>query len=128
MTLVWLDWSARFDGSRSCPTALAVVLAQDAPKPHNAIIFVADGLRHGSVNPIDTPALYRVRSEGVHFANSHAVFPTQTMPNAAAIATGHIPVTRDSSPIRFTSAIRSSRAGLSVNGPARWCPMSKTHS
>ncbi len=66
-------------------------LAQDAPKRRNAIIFVADGLRHGSVNPIDTPALYRIRTEGVYFANSHAVFPTQTMPNAAAIATGHYP-------------------------------------
>ncbi len=73
------------------PAALAVVFAQDAPKPRNAIIFIADGLRHGSVNPMDTPALYRVRSEGVYFANSHAVFPTQTMPNAAAIATGHYP-------------------------------------
>ena len=71
--------------------AATVITAQDAPKRRNAIIFVADGLRHGSVNPIDTPALYRVRTEGVYFANSHAVFPTQTMPNAAAIATGHYP-------------------------------------
>ena len=69
-----------------------VITAQDAqPKRRNAIVFVADGLRHGSVNPTDTPALYRVRTEGVYFANSHAVFPTQTMPNAAAIATGHYP-------------------------------------
>lgn len=73
------------------PLALAVVFAQDAPNRRNAIIFVADGLRHGSVNPIDTPALYRVRTEGVYFANSHSVFPSQTMPNAAAIATGHYP-------------------------------------
>src|SRR5688572_12420298 len=73
------------------PIALAVVLAQDAPKRRNAIIFVADGLRHGSVNPTDTPALYRVRTDGVHFANSHAVFPSHTMANAAAIATGHHP-------------------------------------
>jgi arylsulfatase A-like enzyme len=73
------------------PLALAVVLAQDAPKPPNAIIFVADGLRHGSVDPTETPALYRVRTQGVYFANSHSVFPTQTMPNAAAIATGHYP-------------------------------------
>lgn len=70
---------------------LTVALAQDAPKRRNAIIFVADGLRHGSVNPIDTPALNRIRTEGVYFANSHAVFPTQTMANAAAIATGHYP-------------------------------------
>ena len=71
--------------------ATVVITAQDAPKRRNAIIFVADGLRHGSVNPTDTPALYRVRTEGVYFANSHAVFPTQTMPNASAIATGHYP-------------------------------------
>ena len=73
------------------PFAVAVVLAQDAPRRRNAIIFVADGLRHGSVNPTDTPALYWVRTEGVYFANSHSVFPSQTMPNAAAIATGHYP-------------------------------------
>jgi arylsulfatase A-like enzyme len=71
--------------------AVALINAQDAPKRRNAIIFVADGLRHGSVNPTDTPALYKIRTEGVYFANSHSVFPSQTMPNAAAIATGHYP-------------------------------------
>ena len=70
---------------------LAVVFAQDAPKRRNAIIFVADGLRLWSVYAVVTPALYRVRAEGVHFTNSHSVFPTQTMPNAAALATGHYP-------------------------------------
>ena len=74
-----------------CASAMAVLAAQDGPKPRNAIIFVADGLRHGSVNPTDTPALYRVRTQGVYFANSHSVFPSQTMPNAASIATGHYP-------------------------------------
>ena len=73
------------------PCAVLVVLAQDAPRKRNAIIFVADGLRHGSVNATDTPALHRIRTEGVYFANSHSVFPSQTMPNAAAIATGHYP-------------------------------------
>jgi hypothetical protein len=72
-------------------SAFVVIAAQDAPKRRNAIVFVADGLRHGSVNAMDTPALYKVRTEGVYFANSHSVFPTQTMPNAAAIATGHYP-------------------------------------
>jgi hypothetical protein len=32
-----------------------------------------------------------LRTAGVSFANSHAVFPTFTTPNAAAIATGHYP-------------------------------------
>ncbi|OYE01167.1 hypothetical protein CDG79_31095 [Nostoc sp. 'Peltigera membranacea cyanobiont' 232] len=55
----------------------------------NVIIFVADGLRNGSVNPIDTPTLYSIRQQGVTFANSHSLFPTFTTPNASAIATGH---------------------------------------
>ena len=71
--------------------AAVSISAQENSARRNAIIFVADGLRPGSVNPVDTPAMYRVRSEGVHFSNSHSVFPTQTMPNASAIATGHYP-------------------------------------
>ena len=53
------------------------------------IIFVADAMRHGSVNAEDTPALWKVRTEGVHFENSHSLFPTFTTANASAIATGH---------------------------------------
>jgi arylsulfatase A-like enzyme len=60
------------------------------PKPRrNVIIFVADGLRHGSVNAQDTPALWSIRTEGVHLENSHSLFPTFTTANASAIATGH---------------------------------------
>jgi arylsulfatase A-like enzyme len=55
----------------------------------NVILFVADGLRHGSVNEQDTPALWAIRTGGVHFENSHSVFPTFTTANASAIATGH---------------------------------------
>src|SRR5215471_7954609 len=60
-----------------------------AQQRRNVIIFVADGLRYGSVNAEDTPALWSVRQHGVHFANSHSLFPTFTMVNASAIATGH---------------------------------------
>src|SRR5690348_5900714 len=60
------------------------------PSPaHNVIIFVADGLRYDSVTETDAPTLWRVRKEGVDFANSHAVYPTLTTANASAIATGH---------------------------------------
>ena len=31
----------------------------------------------------------RLKAEGVFFANSHAVYPTFTTPNASALATGH---------------------------------------
>lgn len=55
----------------------------------NVIIFVADGLRHDSVNATDAPTLLALRKRGVHFVNSHSLFPTQTTPNASAIATGH---------------------------------------
>jgi arylsulfatase A-like enzyme len=64
-----------------------------APTPHqpprNVIIFIADGLRHDSVNATDAPTLFALRQRGVHFSNSHSLFPTLTTPNASAIATGH---------------------------------------
>lgn len=63
--------------------------AAAAPQPRNVIIFIADGLRHDSVNPTDAPTLFALRQKGVHFANSHSLFPTLTTPNASAIATGH---------------------------------------
>ncbi len=63
-------------------------VAADAPK-HNVIIFVADGLRAGSVNPHDAPAMDALQHEGVRFINSHSLFPTVTTANASAIATGH---------------------------------------
>jgi arylsulfatase A-like enzyme len=57
----------------------------------NAVVFIADGLRHDAVTAADAPTLTALRREGVEFANSHAVLPTLTTPNAAAIATGHAP-------------------------------------
>ena len=67
----------------------ASAAASSTASKRNIIIFVADGLRHGSVNAQDTPALWRVRNEGVHFENSYSLFPTFTTANASAIATGH---------------------------------------
>jgi arylsulfatase A-like enzyme len=55
----------------------------------NIVVFVADGLRPGSINAIDTPTLFGIKQTGVNFANSHSLFPTFTTPNASAIATGH---------------------------------------
>src|SRR5258706_11458268 len=62
-----------------------------AQAPHNLILFVPDGLRPGSISPAATPAFAQVRDQGVHFANSHFVFPTLTVVNSAAIGTGHFP-------------------------------------
>ena len=57
--------------------------------PHNVVIFVADGLRSRSVNDDTAPNLAALARQGVSFVNSHAVFPTLTMANASAMATGH---------------------------------------
>lgn len=70
--------------------ALAAALPAQAQAPHrNIIIFVADGLRYGSVEPGNMPNLARVKAEGVDFTNSHSLYPTITTVNASAIATGH---------------------------------------
>ena len=66
------------------------VLAPGHAAARNVIIFVADGLRSHAVTPETAPALAALRAEGVDFANSHALYPTITTPNASAIATGHL--------------------------------------
>lgn len=63
--------------------------AQAAPRPHNVIIFVADGLRSNVVTGATAPELEAARREGVDFRNSHSLYPTFTTVNASAIATGH---------------------------------------
>ena len=75
-----------------CTVAPSRATAQDRPRPRrNVIIVVVDGLRSEAVNPTDAPTMTALRTRGVYFVNSHAVFPTFTTPNAAAIATGHFP-------------------------------------
>ena len=65
-------------------------LAQAPAKPaRNIIIFVADGLRYGSVEAGNMPNMHRLKTEGVDFTNSHSLYPTITTVNASAIATGH---------------------------------------
>jgi hypothetical protein len=70
-------------------SGLILIFSSGMTSGRNAIIFVADGLRQGSVNEEDAPTMSLVRKEGVFFANSHSLFPTLTTPNASALATGH---------------------------------------
>jgi len=58
-------------------------------RPHNLILFVPDGLRSLSVTPETAPTMAAMRSQGVDFQNPHSLFPTFTMPNSTAMATGH---------------------------------------
>jgi hypothetical protein len=55
------------------------------------VMMVWDGLRPDLVNARDTPALFALQREGVLFAHHHALFPTITMVDAAALATGGEP-------------------------------------
>lgn len=77
----------------SLSISLAVLSASAASaqhgKPHNLILFVPDGLRALIVKPETAPAMADVRDKGVNFANSHSMFPTFTMANSSAMATGH---------------------------------------
>src|ERR1700733_6450282 len=77
-------------------SALALVFSATLyPQPsiaqqrNNVIIFVADGLRRGSVHAEDMPTFLQLRTNGGDFRNSHSVFPPFTTANASAIATGH---------------------------------------
>src|ERR1700741_4787506 len=62
--------------------------AQNAT-PRNLILFIPDGLRGRIVTPQTAPAMAALRDKGVHFKNSHSLFPTFTMANGSAMASGH---------------------------------------
>jgi arylsulfatase A-like enzyme len=75
-----------------------LVLARAAPPTANAVtpdrhvvIVVWDGMRPDFVSEQTTPTLWKLANEGVIFRNNHAVFPTATNVNGAALATGTYP-------------------------------------
>jgi hypothetical protein len=99
--------------------------AAAAPRPHarSAVIFVADGLRPGSIDAARAPALTKLRGTGVWFANSHAMYPTLTTPNASAIATGHmLGDTGDFGNVLFAGFPSFDRAGAGGPGPGSVTP------
>jgi Type I phosphodiesterase / nucleotide pyrophosphatase len=75
-------------------TTIAVTsaaLAQSpAERPHNVVLFVADGLRSRMVDDSTAPTMAALAREGVKLRNSHSLFPTFTTANASALATGHM--------------------------------------
>src|SRR5215468_10113408 len=70
-------------------TFAATAGARMAPVTHNVVLFIPDGLRAQIVNAQTAPAMAAVRDKGVALRNSHSLFPTFTMPNASAMASGH---------------------------------------
>src|SRR5262249_4755720 len=82
------------NGMKVCSAIAAAVMVLQAggahaQQPRNVVLFIADGLRALSVTPQSAPTFAAVRDEGVNLANPHALFPTFTMPNSSAMATGH---------------------------------------
>jgi len=74
----------------------APTLAQDSLATHRGrgrivVLMVWDGLRPDFVTERDTPNLFRLAREGVRFDKHHSIFPTLTMVNATALATGAPP-------------------------------------
>src|SRR5271156_6811270 len=70
--------------------------AQDAVASHRGrgrivVLMVWDGLRPDFITQRDTPNLFRLAREGVRFDKHHSIFPTLTMVNATALATGAPP-------------------------------------
>lgn len=71
-----------------CLLSVSTAFAQNTP-PRNLILFIPDGLRAKSVSPETAPAMAALRDQGVNFKNPHSLFPTFTMANGSAMATGH---------------------------------------
>ena len=71
-------------------TASQALAQAPASRPHNVVLFVADGLRSCMVDDSTAPTMAAIAREGVSLRNSHALFPTFTTANASAMATGHM--------------------------------------
>ena len=79
--------------------ALALPVTAETPREAGSkllqaamqIVLVLDGLRPDSITPAITTNLDRLRSSGVQFENTHAVFCTVTRVNSASLHTGVYP-------------------------------------
>ena len=71
-----------------CTSAAAIVPAKPE---HHVVVVVWDGMRPDFVTEQNTPTLWHLAREGVTFRNHHAVYPSVTMVNGTALATGVYP-------------------------------------
>jgi predicted AlkP superfamily pyrophosphatase or phosphodiesterase len=75
--------------AQAAPASSAQVQTPTA-RPHNVVLFIADGLRFRMVDDNTAPTMAALTRQGVSLRNSHALFPTFTMANASGMATGHM--------------------------------------
>ncbi len=87
-------FAAIFAASLAAFAIIGTTIDAAGPPPSRGrivILMVWDGLRPDSVTPRDTPTLYEMSHQGVRFDRHHSMYPTLTMVNAAALATGASP-------------------------------------
>src|SRR6202453_4475563 len=78
-------------GTAMLPFLATTAFAQGpANRPHNVVLFVADGLRFRMVDDTTAPTMAAIARDGVSLRNSHSLFPTFTTANASGMATGHM--------------------------------------
>src|SRR5881398_2497663 len=66
------------------PNAVAASVAQD----RHVVVVVWDGMRPDFISEQNTPTLWKLAQSGVTFRNHHSVYPSATIVNGTAIATG----------------------------------------
>src|SRR6266567_6037502 len=71
--------------------AASVVAAAPATNTRHVVLVVWDGMRPDFVTEKYAPTLDKFAHDGVRFRNHHAVYPTATDVNGAALATGCYP-------------------------------------
>lgn len=91
---------------------VAIPASAQITSQNNLILFVPDGLRSKIVTPQTAPAMAELRDAGVNFQNSHSLFPTFTMANGSAMATGHY--LGDTGV--FSNSIYTAKSGTEQNG------------
>ena len=91
-TVATTDMAVSADMTEAADMTAAADLATGTPTK-KVIVFVWDGLRPDSVTQADTPNLYAMKMAGVDFQDNHSTYPTFTMMNSAAFATGSFPAT-----------------------------------
>src|SRR5438477_12023467 len=79
------------------PIAVAATPAPDRAangqirRGEHVVIVVWDGMRPDFVSEQNTPTLWKLAQSGVTFRNHHSVYPSATIVNGTAIATGVYP-------------------------------------
>ncbi|MBA2585675.1 MAG: alkaline phosphatase family protein [Chthoniobacterales bacterium] len=84
LTVSWCAICAIFAPALSAAT-------KDTAHERHVVLLVWDGMRPDFVGQKTTPTLWQLAHEGVQFQNHHAVYPTSTEVNGAALATGTYP-------------------------------------